>query len=151
MTDVFHELIDALSETPRRLEALAQGAPGDLPRSNEAWGPAEVAAHLADVDRLYRSRMQTMLTQQTPVLRRFNPDATAREHDYAARSLADALADFAQERGETISLLMNLALKDWDRSGILDPIGELTIEDLVERMIAHDAAHLEQAEAALGA
>lgn len=149
MTDVYHELIDALSETPGRLNELLQGRRPPGPRSNEDWGPAEVVAHLLDVERLYRGHMQEILRREGAVLRQFDERRAAREHDYAASDLAVSLGAFAAERGETMSLLMNLALKDWERAGILDPEGELRIEDLAERLVEHDAEHLAQIEAGL--
>lgn len=150
MTDAYHELIDALSETPGRLNELLSGWEPSGPRSNEAWGPAEVVAHLLDVERLYRGHMQEILRRpEGAVLRLFDEQRAAREHDYAATDLAATLGAFAAERGETMSLLMNLALKDWDRTGILDPEGELSVEDLAERLTDHDAEHLAQIEATL--
>ena len=150
MTDVYHELIDALSETPGRLNQLLKDWTAAGPRSNEEWGPAEVVAHLLDVERLYRGHMQEILRRREgAVLHQFDEQRTAREHDYAASDLALSLGEFAAERGETMSLLINLALKDWDRAGILDPEGQLSIEDLAERLVDHDAEHLAQIEAGI--
>lgn len=144
MQDVYRELIDALSETPQQLVALAPEAAG-APRSNEHWGLAEIVAHLVDVERVYRGRIQAILAREGAYLRRFDPDRAAREHDYASKDLHTVLDEFAHERGETLSLLMNLALKDWERTGIHDEFGEVSVEDLVERLVDHDAAHLRQA------
>jgi hypothetical protein len=150
MTDVYHELLDALSEMPGLIQSLVDRGIGDLPSgTNEEWGPAAIIAHLADSDRLYRERMQLILNRETPYLKPNNPTALAQEHDYASREFRPALEEFANERGEIISLLMNLALKQWDRTGIHDTMGEVSIEDLAGRLVDHDAAHLEQLEGML--
>src|SRR5690606_25446033 len=124
MQDVYRELIDALSETPQQLVALAPEAEG-APRSNEHWGLAEIVARLGDVERLCRGRRQERLAREGASLRRFAPARAAREHDYACKHLHAGLGEFADERGETLSLLRNLALKDWERTGIHDEWGEV--------------------------
>lgn len=146
MTDAYHELIDALSETPRRLQtALVAYEPGA--RSTEVWGPAEILAHLVDVEKLQRGRIQTILgSREAPYLRAWNQEAAARERDYASADLQAALGEFARERGETISLLMNLAIKDWDRTGIHEELGEISVEDITERLMDHDAEHVAEVE-----
>ena len=144
MIDTYHELIDALAQTPARLTEMLAGRAPTGPRSNEDWGPTEVVAHLVDVERLYRGHMQEILRREGALLRRFDERRAAREHDYAATDLAASLKAFATERGETMSLLMNLALKDWERTGIHDTDGELSIEDLAERLVEHDDEHLAQ-------
>lgn len=144
MIDAYHELIDALAQTPARLTETLAGRVPTGARSNEDWGPAEVVAHLVDVERLYRGHMQEILRREGALLRRFDERRAAREHDYAATDLAASLEAFATERGETMSLLMNLALKDWERTGIHDTDGELSIEDLAERLVEHDDEHVAQ-------
>ncbi|HEX3722717.1 MAG TPA: DinB family protein, partial [Nitrolancea sp.] len=109
------------------------------------WGPARIMSHLIDVEKLYRGRMQLILTQETPYLKSANPAA---DGDDSAHVFRPELEAFAMERGETISLLMNLALKQWERTGIHDEYGELSVEDIAERLIDHDNEHLAQIEAA---
>lgn len=150
MHDVYRELIDTLSGTPQQLREMLTDREITTPRSNETWGPPEVVAHLVDVEKLQRGRMQAILDKETPYLPKFDPNATARQHDYAASDLATSLEAFAQERGETLSLLMNLALKDWERTGVHDTFGIISIEDIAEQLIEHDGEHIRQIEEALG-
>ena len=89
--------------------------------------------------------MQLILTQETPYLKSANPAAGS---DDSAREFRPELEAFAMERGETISLLMNLALKQWERTGIHDEYGEMSVEDIAERLIEHDNEHLAQIETA---
>jgi hypothetical protein len=39
---------------------------------------------------------------------------------------------------------MGLSLRDWERTGIHDTRGELTIADVVEDIVDHDAEHVAQ-------
>ena len=63
---------------------------------------------------------------------------------------AENLHEFNTRRGETISLMMGLSLNDWDRTGVSDARGELSIEDVVEDIISHDTEHLDQLRALSG-
>jgi hypothetical protein len=149
MIDAYHELIDELSNTPEQLRDLFEGH-GEPPRgTNSQWGPVETLAHLVDVERLYRERMHEVLTKKVPYLRPFDPGRAAESGDYAARAFGGLLDEFANERGETILLLVNLALKDWDRTGVHDEMGEVSIEDLAGELVDHDQEHMSEMQAAL--
>jgi len=146
MIDTFGEILDDLSRTTTRIQEMSEQY-GDPPQTlpDGEWGPARIVAHLTDVEKLYRGRMQLILTRETPYLKSANP---AGETDDAPHELRPELEAFAMERGETISLLMNLALKDWERTGIHDRFGEVSVEDIAEQLIEHDNEHLAQIEAA---
>jgi hypothetical protein len=146
MIDAYGEMLDDLSRTTSRIQEMSEKY-GDSPSAGTAgdWGPALILTHLTDVEKLYRGRMQLILTQETPYLKSANP---AGKIDNSPREFRPELEAFAMERGETISLLMNLALKDWERTGIHDEYGELSVEDITERLIEHDNEHLAQMAAA---
>lgn len=145
MTDAYGEMLDDLSHTTTRIQELSEQY-GDNPPVGSAddWGAARILRHMTEVEKLYRGRMQRMLTQETPYLKSVDLAADPGE----GLEFRPELEAFAIERGETISLLMNLALKDWERTGIHDELGELSVEDITERLIDHDNAHLTQLAAA---
>lgn len=151
MLDAYRELIDLLAETPRRLQGLVEGRELPAQRSNEDWGPIEVIAHLVDAERLSRQRIARMLAEDTPYFRAMNQLELARVGEYASRRLAEVLEAFGRERGETVSLLMNLSPKDWARKAIHETRDEITVEDIVEDLIEHDREHLDQIRDLLGA
>lgn len=144
MLDTYHELIDELSGMPGRLRAISSEAANATPRSNEEWGVPEIIAHLVDIERVYRGRINEVLSQDSAYLKAADPNALAQAHDYASRDMAASIEEFSEERGETLSLLFNLALKDWEKTGIHYKHGEVSVEDLVERLIEHDTGHMEQ-------
>ena len=153
MTDIYHELLEALSTTPIRIQELSEGAGATdgsgSPRAGGEWGPGAVVAHLADIERVMRGRIEEALTRESPYFRSVDQEKLAEEHDYAHKELRPALEDFAAERAETIQRLMNLPLKGWERTGIHEERGEISVEDIAELLVDHDAAHLQQLEAAL--
>ncbi len=144
MTDAYHELLDDLSHTTTRIQEMTEKYGDSVPvGSAEDWGPPQIVTHLIDTEKLYRGRIQKMLKEETPYLKSYEPEVGP---EGIAQKLRPELEAFATERGETISLLMNLPLKGWERTGIHEEHGEIAIEDIVETMINHDNNHLKQME-----
>jgi hypothetical protein len=139
----YRELLDLLTQTPTKLRDAANAA-GDPPAGE--WGAAQVLAHMAESERLLLDRLNQLMNQPEPLLR-----APSREiQEYGASlmggTIEDNLAAFNSHRGEVVSLLMGLSLRDWERTGTHEKHGEVTIADVVENFIDHDTEHLEQLE-----
>jgi hypothetical protein len=140
MLHPYQELIDLLAETPRRLSNLLARA--DVGPGAGTDRLTRVVAHLAAVEALMRERILRMVAQETPYFRAVDLASTAE----AVQTLAEAVQRLGHERGETLTTLMTLSLKDWERRAIHETLGEVTVEDLVEQLVEHDRAHLEQIE-----
>jgi hypothetical protein len=141
MLDVYRELMDLLARAPTQLREAAAVA-GDPPEGE--WGADDVAAHMAAGEFYYLERLNILLNQDTPYLRSFVPAADARMEDFRGRSSEESIAEFGNLRGETVSLLMGMTLVDWRRTGMHQTLGEISIEDVIEEMIDHDADHIAQ-------
>lgn len=151
MTDIYRELLEALTLTPARAQELIAGAESLPTSSDERWGPGAILAHLADIERLMRGRIEEALTRESPYFKSVDQERLATERGYHQQEVQAALADFATERAETLQRLMNLPLKGWERGGIHDERGEITVEEIVELLVDHDAEHLRQLAASLSA
>jgi hypothetical protein len=150
LIDSVNELIDELSETPEVLKTRLGDRDDIQPRSVDDWGPVEIVAHMAEAERVHRNRMQEILTKHVPYLKDWDPIEAARQKDYSSMDLAAALAEFVDQRGDTLVLLVNLALKDWDRTGVHDELGEVSIEDLASELIDHDQKYMARLDEVLG-
>lgn len=138
MMHPYQELIDLLAETPRRLTALLEKRSEGTPEDKLT----RVVAHLAAVETLMRQRILDMVARDTPYFRAIDLSAKAE----AVTSLAEALDRLGHSRGDTLTTLMTLSLKDWERRAIHEQHGEVTVEDLVEQLVDHDRVHLQQIE-----
>jgi hypothetical protein len=131
MLDAYRDLIEELTGTPtalrQALDARAVPAPAVA---------AALIAELRDRDRAVHDRLQTMLRQRDPVLKPFPASSDAGEANAEA-----ALAGFNAIRGELVSLLMNLTLRDWERTAIDQGGDEVTVADEVERHVEFDEDH----------
>lgn len=141
----FNEVLAFLEETPEIVRQLKKiVAPADL-----SWKPAEGAfsvlehaCHLRDIEREgYGARIRKMLDENQPSLPDIDGDRLARERDYNSQDFEIVLSDFARARQENMSLVRTLSADQLSRSGMLDTVGAITIDDLLLLMRDHDQAH----------
>jgi hypothetical protein len=141
MLDEYRELIDLLAQTPSRLKDEAAAA-GDPPEGE--WNAAQIIGHLASAEFYFVERLNILIQQKDPYLKSFAEAATERQQEMMDNDIATNLAAFNDLRGETVSMLMSLALNLWERAGTHQTEGRMSIEDVVEMMIVHDTEHIEQ-------
>jgi hypothetical protein len=142
--DSYRELLDLIVRTPTELRAAAEGA-RDVPAGE--WGAAQVLAHLAAAERLWLSRLNQIMQERDALLRPPGAELRTYEEQLMGGAVADNLAAFNATRGETVSLLMGLSLRDWEKSAMHETRGDMSIADVVEQIVDHDAEHLRQLEA----
>jgi hypothetical protein len=139
MLDAYRDLIDELLETPSTLRELV----GD--RDTVAPELMALLAELRDRDVAMLSRLQTMLSQSDALLKPMETDRGTAEHD-----LNEIVTEFEKARGDLVSHLMNLTLRDWERSAIDEHGAEVTLADEVERHVEFNEDHLRRLQAAAG-
>ena len=145
MLDSYRELLDIVVQGPTQLKAAAATA-GEPPEGE--WSAAQVLAHMAATEHLWLERLNQLLREKEP---RIRPGGSGKAAEVQERlmggSVADNLDAFNTTRGEIVSLLMGLSLRDWERAGTHDTRGEITIADVAESIIDHDAEHIAQLQA----
>src|SRR4051812_24789397 len=128
MLDNYRDLIDELLGTPALVRtALASG--GDDLRQLVA------AMHARDLLALERvQRIKHQLDPHLKPLPSIEDLLAAADPD----SFADLLDAFETTRGDLVSLLMNLTLRDWERTATTDDAGIITLADEVETHVEFD-------------
>jgi len=134
MLDSYQDLIDELIGTPTALREGLDGWEGPVPAE-----AARLIAELRDRDLAVLERLQTMLRQRDPVLKPLPDVARVRSE---ATDPEAALVGFNGARGEVISLLMNLTLRDWERSAIDAGGAKIALDEEVERHVEFDEEHV---------
>jgi len=122
--DAFRELIDELIDAPKSLRDAGIG---------ECTDPQVLAdlALLTSRDWALLDRVQQMIRAEVPLLKA-PPEASGE----------GSLAEFDRARGELVSLLMNLTLKDWERTAINWQGQEISVADDVEAHVEFDEDHV---------
>lgn len=146
MLDAYRDLLDGLTEESTTLrEMLGQPVPDDL--------SPDVVALLKTM----RGRESAMFRRAQSVMRKQNVNLRAIENEPEVANAADStespeelMSGFVQDRGELVSLLMNLSLKDWERKVPHYTNGETTLSDEIEEHLDWEEAILAQVSTALG-
>jgi len=126
--DAFRELIDELLSAPAALRDAG------LDSTTDERALAALAL-ITERDAALLDRIQKTIRTNSPVLKA--PPAVPSE-DSLVGSPADLMDRFDTGRGELVSLLMNLTLKDWERTAIDWNGEEISVADDVEQHVEYD-------------
>jgi DinB family protein len=116
-------------------ELTARPGPGD-------WSILELVIHLTDSDCIAIDRMKRMLTEDDPALLYADETAYVRRLASHEQSLADALTLFEVGRRQFARVLRALPDDAFDRPGMHNRRGVLTVGGLVKEYIEHVDHHL---------
>ncbi len=129
MLDAYRDLIDDLLSTPSEIRELveASGASDTSPETKR------LVAETRNRDRAILERVQAITREDTPNLPALRISEAADDEDLSA-----LLAEMEVARGDLVSLLINLSLKDWTRGAIDETGSEITLADEIERHVEYD-------------
>ncbi|MEZ5832790.1 MAG: helix-turn-helix domain-containing protein [Dongiaceae bacterium] len=148
--DDFGIIAAALGAMPARLKEHVALIGGGLCQARPAAGGfslVEHVCHLRDLDADgYGVRLDRMLKEECPTLPDIDGDALARDREYQSQDVEAALAAFTAIRWEIATRLAKLTAEDRRRTGLMAGTRQITIEELADTMMAHDAAHLDEIE-----
>ncbi|HMI36833.1 MAG TPA: DinB family protein [Steroidobacteraceae bacterium] len=135
----------ALARLPEELAALLHALSASAARERRAglaFSAVEQVWHLADLEHEgFGRRIERLLHEEQPLLADFDGDAIAAERDYRRRSLREGLLALTTARAANVALLDRLREEDWERGGIQEGVGPVTLADIPRLMSEHDAAH----------
>ena len=136
MLDDYQDLIDELLGTPALVRTLFL---------NTESGPSEKAviavSALHERDKTVLERLQRLQRESSPPWFKTLPGLDDALKSAPIPDDLDAfLNEFDTARGDLVSLLMNLTLKDWERTATDDVEGEVSLADEVERHVEFDEA-----------
>lgn len=149
-----HELVAELARLPERLAALLAGRGEEELRHRpapDAWSAKEIACHLRDVARISHERLFLAATHERPFLPAFDEARLARDADYQNADTSRIVPETRSWREETVALLTELPPEGWQRTAVHEELGEVSVRDMATRMVRHEAEHLRDLAALLGA
>ncbi|MBK7177410.1 MAG: DinB family protein [Chloroflexi bacterium] len=110
----------------------------------ESWSILEVINHLADEEREdFRAHLEQMLHHPDEPWTPIDPQGWVTQREYNGRSLSPSLADFLQERQNSLVWLAALGAPNWNTFREA-PWGQFTAGDLLAAWVAHDILHIRQ-------
>lgn len=147
MLDSYRDLIDGLTEESTTLRELL-GTPVSDDLAPEAVSLLKV---LRGREAAVLRRAQSVMRKQNVNLREIeNEPEVANARDLEG-SPEDLTANLIHDRGELVSLLMNLTLKDWERKVPHYARGETTLSDEIEDHLTWEEEMLERFQSVLKA
>jgi uncharacterized damage-inducible protein DinB len=132
---------------PDLLENALQGVTeADLDKRPypERFTLREVVCHLADWEPIWLERMTRMVSEDKPVLPGYDEGQMVIDNDYAHQDLATQLARFRTGRAAMVAFLKTREEADWNRIGVRQEVGEMTLLMLSAMILGHDLYHLKQ-------
>lgn len=145
MLDAYRDLVEGLTEESNTLRNIL----GD---PVEETLEEDVVTLLKEA----RAREAIMLSRSQKIMRGENVNLRAIESEPSVRNAADIegtpeeiLSALIHDRGELVSLLINLTLKDWERRVPHWVLGETTLSDEVEEHLTWEDELISRIEAAI--
>ena len=118
------------------------------PGPGGAFSPVEQVWHLADLEREgFGERIRRLQAEDDPRLPDFEGDRIARERAYRSLPFAEGLRAFAAARAANLEAFRRVAPGLWERGGMQEGVGRVTLCDLPELMHRHDESHRAEIEA----
>ncbi|MHB8500876.1 MAG: DinB family protein [Candidatus Acidiferrales bacterium] len=136
-----------LEKTPILLETMLRDLPEELMRwkpAPERWSIAEVLGHLADLEAVYADRTRRIVTEDIPMLEKYDAARTVVIGDYARGSASENLAFFTRTRRSTVILLRSIPADAGEREAMHSELGNITLHQMLSEWASHDLGHLRQ-------
>ena len=114
------------------------------PSQDGEWSRAFILHHMADADVHFAARYWHVLTVEKPPLADFNEDLYPENLFYSDRNPQDSLAAIDGLFRMTYDALKLVGEAVWERGGIHDSYGELTLSQILGYSVEHRESHFNQ-------
>jgi hypothetical protein len=105
----------------------------------------EMVAHLADFEDIFLDRLRLAHESPGASTVSYDPDARANEKHYATRDIHHELDVFDNRRRDLVSFLKGLNPDEWEKSFHHPDLGEVSIKQYANLILAHDLSHISHA------
>jgi hypothetical protein len=145
-------LVERLADTPGRIAAATAGrSPEQLATApaDDEWSPLAILAHVRASDDILAPRLIAMLVRAEPPLPAFDDRRWCEVMGYAESDFQELLATFTFRRAELVRVLRRLTPPDWERTGLHEERGKVTLLEVLRHIAEHEAEHCLQIETLL--
>lgn len=111
------------------------------------WTMHELLVHVSDTEAVLLDRLRRLAADRTPVLQGFDQDDWAEGLNYAKRDLKVARQQFEAARRGILELVRMVPAKTFARAGRHTDYGSCTFAWVLDKIVKHNAHHLEQLDA----
>jgi len=144
------DLLARLAEIPARVAVAVSGwseAQLRAPSADGDWSAADMFAHMRASDEILAPRASMILVRQRPPLAAYDERRWAEVAGYAQADFADSLQAYTLRRAELVRMLRGIAPADWQRTGVHEARGPLSLLEVISTLVDHEEEHCAQLEA----
>jgi uncharacterized damage-inducible protein DinB len=144
-TERFPSLIERLRGTPARLEERTRDVPASTltVRQDGRWSIQENVGHLIDLEPLWLRRANQIFAGETELAPTDLTNRRTHEANHNARRLSDLLAEFREQRGEFVAVLLRADAAVLQRTALHPRLQTpMRLIDLALFVADHDDHHL---------
>ena len=137
-------LIAALADAPSMIISLIHEVPPlNLKRrpSPHKWSAHEHACHLSDVDGLYFSRLELILSDPAPYIKDVVASPEEETGSLLKVNLEEALGQYARERRRLVDRLRALCAEDWQRTAEHAECSHYSVFIMFRQLLLHEMFH----------
>ena len=137
-------VIVALGNAPAIITPLVREVPAENLKRRpqpDKWSAHEHACHLAEVHALFTSRLERMLAEERPRLKKYDPDEAMEEGALLKVDLDEALDRFCRDREQLVETLKDLTEDDWLREAVHEEYDHYTVLIMFRHLALHDMLH----------
>jgi DinB superfamily len=137
-------IIEALERAPSIVLPLVREVPATLLKRRPApakWSVHEHACHLAQVDRLYSSRLDQILEQPEPVITPYDPGRDEEDDVFLRMNLERSLEQYVEGRQILVKRLRQLAPEAWNRTAEHAEYSHYSVFIMFRHVALHDLFH----------
>ncbi len=148
--DQTQHLLNRLSHIPERItQTVAGWSEAGLHTSSatDEWSAAAILAHLRASDDIITPRIYAMLVRDNPPLAAYDDRRWAEVTRYEQADFQTSLNLFTFRRAELVTMLRRIAPADWQRVGLHETHGLISILQVVTHLVEHEEEHCTQLEA----
>ena len=137
-----------LTSNAKAIEQLVAGLDNEMARwkpSDKDWSVLEVINHLADEEREdFRARFQFIISGASGNPSPNDPEAKVIERRYNERDLSSSVADYLNERQQSLSWLRGLTDIPFGNQYSSPQGWSISAGDMLVSWVAHDVLHMRQ-------
>lgn len=137
-------IVVTLANAPALIEGMVREASPERLKVRPVpgkWSIHEHAVHLSQVHGVFFTRLDKMLSEQNPVIERYDPPADQQAGSLLDVDLDTALARYRSDRAQLVKRLSALGAGDWARAAQHPQYRRYTIEIMFRHLALHDAFH----------
>ncbi len=114
------------------------------------WSPVEVLAHVRVANDILEPRIFFALVRDNPPLLAYDDIRWAEVARYASVPITESLDAMRMRRKELVLALRALSPEQWERPGVHEVKGQMSVYDLASYIADHDDDHIAQIERGVG-